>query len=104
MLVNWQLKRTFWRFMRIIFVTVQKQHQESYFREYFPSHIRGYFRHTNEIKSKNRGYYSSNNLQKNKRETTEIFLVFFCLESRNKIRTTKESEIWIYKVLTKYDV
>jgi hypothetical protein len=36
----------------------------------------------------------------------EIFLVFCVLESRNKSNNNKEkeSETWIYKVPTKYDV
>jgi hypothetical protein len=42
-----------------------------------------------------------------KRNNKNIFGLFGVLESRNKTRTTKkkkEGEMWIYKVLTRYDV
>jgi hypothetical protein len=42
-----------------------------------------------------------------KRNNKNIFGLFCVLESRNKTRTTKkkkESETWIYKVSTEYDV
>jgi adenine specific DNA methylase Mod len=43
----------------------------------------------------------------NKEKQQKYFWSFCVLESRNKIRTTKkkkESETWIYKVPTNYDV
>ena len=63
MLVNWQLKITFWRFMRIFLATAQKQNQDSNFPKYYFLNIRGNSWHKNEIKMIRRGHYSSNDFQ-----------------------------------------
>ena len=79
MLVNLQLKMTFWRFLRIFLVTAQKQNQDSKFPKYYFLSIRGYSWHKNEIKRIRRGHYNSNNFQdstkrKNNRNKTLGYL------------------------------
>ena len=78
MLVNWQLKISFWLFIRIFFVAAQKQNQDSNFPKYYFLPIRGYSWHKNEIKMIRRGHYCSNDFQdstkKNNRNKTLGYL------------------------------
>ena len=80
MLVNWQIKMTFRRFIRIFLVTAQKQKQDCKFPKYYFLSIRGYSWHKSEIKLIRRGYYSSNNFQDStKRKTNRNKNIMDCL-------------------------